>query len=57
MEKITWKCTNCGYTYEKEAPAEECPSCNSKCEMVNVTCYIPECEGAESDPRLGTPKK
>jgi len=39
----TWKCTNCGYTFEALSPPEECPSCKTKCEFVNVTCYIPDC--------------
>ncbi len=57
MEKNTWKCTKCGYTYESQAPAEECPSCHEKCEFVNVTCYTPDCQGPGSDPRLGNPEK
>ena len=30
LPQITWKCTNCGYTYTAEKPAEECPSCHEK---------------------------
>jgi rubredoxin len=41
----TWKCSNCGYTFETPSPPpEKCPSCKTKCEFLDVTCYIPECE-------------
>lgn len=56
MEKITWKCSKCGYTVESEAgaaPPETCPGCKEKCEFVNTTCYIPECGLKGQDPRLG----
>jgi hypothetical protein len=34
-------------------PPEVCPECGSRCEFVNVTCYIPECGGpGHRDPRL-----
>ncbi|MGA8831399.1 MAG: hypothetical protein ACLQT6_06535 [Desulfomonilaceae bacterium] len=55
MEKITWKCTKCGYTLEADpgvVPPETCPECKDKCEFVNVTCYIPECGMTGQDPRL-----
>lgn len=55
-EKISWKCSNCGYTFEEKAgsaPPNECPSCKEKCEFLNVTCYTPGCEGTGQDPRLG----
>ena len=52
--KNTWKCTECGYTLETDAPPETCPGCNEKCEFVNVTCYIPDCGDTGSDPRLGS---
>ena len=48
----TWKCSKCGYTVEAETPPEQCPSCNEKCEFLNVTCYIPDCGDTGSDPRL-----
>ncbi len=48
----TWKCSKCGYTVEAETPPEQCPSCNEKCEFLNVTCYIPECGETGGDPRL-----
>jgi rubredoxin len=56
MEKITWKCSNCGYTFDAEAaaaPPASCPSCKEKCEFLNVTCYVPECGQTGQDPRLG----
>ena len=50
----TWKCSDCGYTYQNETPFKECPSCKHKCEMINVTCYIPECGSQDNvDQRLG----
>jgi rubredoxin len=56
MEKNTWKCPKCGYTFEADAgvaPPETCPGCKDKCEFVNVSCYIPECGMKGQDPRLG----
>ena len=56
MEKITWKCSNCGYTLDVEAgaaPPSSCPSCKETCEFLNVTCYVPECGQTGQDPRLG----
>jgi len=51
----TWKCSNCGYTFEAEDVPERCPSCREACSFLNVTCYIPECGGPEGgvDERLG----
>lgn len=43
-----WKCNNCGNTVDMPAPPEKCPSCKEKCEFVDVSCYIPECGGADS---------
>jgi len=49
-----WKCSDCGYLVEAPEPPERCPSCNHRCEFLNVTCYIPECGGDKNvDPRLG----
>lgn len=56
MEKISWKCSNCGYTFQRDAtetPPETCPSCKQKCQFLNVTCYTPECGMTGQDPRLG----
>jgi rubrerythrin len=56
MEKNTWKCQKCGYTFEAEtavAPPETCPGCKDKCEFLNVSCYIPDCGKTDQDPRLG----
>jgi rubredoxin len=55
-EKITWKCSNCGYTFEAsvgQAPPDTCSSCKQKCEYVNVSCYTPDCGLTGKDPRLG----
>jgi rubredoxin len=38
-----WKCSNCAYTFEAEAPPDNCPSCKEACTFSDVTCYIPEC--------------
>jgi rubredoxin len=40
----SWKCTNCGYTFEADEPPSECPSCKAKCEFVDNSCYTPDCE-------------
>ncbi|MCJ7521256.1 MAG: hypothetical protein MUP21_03440 [Dehalococcoidia bacterium] len=48
-----WKCSECGYQLEAEAPPEKCPSCHEKCLFTDITCYIPECGGEKNiDPRL-----
>jgi HEAT repeat protein/rubredoxin len=52
MAENEWKCSNCGYTLKKDVPPDQCPSCNQKCEFLNVTCYIPECESTGSDQRI-----
>jgi len=56
MEKNTWKCQKCGYTFDAEAevaPPETCPACKDKCEFLNVSCYIPDCGKTGQDTRLG----
>ncbi len=52
----SWKCTNCGYTFEAEAPPKQCPSCKEKCEFVDVSCYTPDCADKGMDDRLGRKK-
>jgi rubrerythrin len=52
-EENYWKCSNCGYTVNIQSPPNECPSCKTKCEFVNVTCYRPECGFRGIDPELG----
>jgi len=47
-----WKCTNCGYSLKEERPPDQCPSCNEKCEFVDVSCYIPDCASTGVDQRL-----
>ena len=33
-----WKCNNCGYSFDSDAPPDTCPSCKEKCEfMVSLT--------------------
>lgn len=51
---LTWKCTECGYTFEAESPPDVCPNCKKKCAFVNATCYIPDCgkPGSGSDMRI-----
>lgn len=38
-----WKCTNCGYRLEADAPPDKCPSCQQTCGFVGDNCYIPDC--------------
>jgi rubredoxin len=48
-----WKCEKCNYTFEAEAPPDNCPSCKETCSFSDVTCYIPDCGGPGNiDPRL-----
>lgn len=47
-----WKCNRCGFTLTAQQPPEQCPSCKEKCELVDVSCYIPDCGNRGSDPRL-----
>lgn len=52
--KNWWKCSNCGYTFQAEAPPEACPSCNEKCAFIDATCYRPDCGGpGHVDPKIG----
>lgn len=51
-----WKCTNCGYMFDADAPPEQCPSCKAKCEFVDNSCYTPDCENKGIDERIGTKK-
>ncbi|MDY7030610.1 MAG: hypothetical protein SVY10_01710 [Thermodesulfobacteriota bacterium] len=45
---MMWKCSNCSYTLDKEAPPEKCPSCKEKCAFIDVSCYTPECGGPDT---------
>lgn len=38
-----WRCSNCNYSMEAEAPPETCPMCSKTCTFVDDTCYTPEC--------------
>lgn len=49
----SWKCGNCGYTFEADAPPEKCPSCKEKCEFLDNSCYTPDCQAEGMDPRIG----
>jgi len=40
----SWKCSNCGYTLDADVPPEQCPSCGERCDFIDVSCYIPECD-------------
>ena len=47
-----WKCSSCSYSISAKAPPKMCPSCKKTCDFLNVTCYIPDCQGAGRDQRL-----
>lgn len=56
----SWKCSQCGYTFEADQVPEKCPSCHETCSFLNVTCYIPECGAPDAsgiDERLGDKEK
>jgi rubredoxin len=48
----SWKCSNCGYTFDKDQPPDECPSCKVKCEFLDNTCYTPDCAADGIDKRI-----
>jgi rubredoxin len=50
----SWKCSNCGYTFEAESYPDQCPSCGKKCEFVDNTCYTPDCAEKGTDDRIGS---
>jgi len=56
-EMPSWKCSNCGYTFDADAHPNECPSCKEKCEFLDNTCYTPDCEAGGTDDRIASPKK
>ena len=45
---MKWKCSNCGYSLDSEAPPENCPSCKESCAFVDATCYTPYCGGPDN---------
>ena len=49
----SWKCSNCGYTFDADSHPNECPSCKEKCEFVDNTCYTPDCAAEGTDDRIG----
>jgi rubredoxin len=48
----SWKCSNCGYEMEADAPPEQCPSCKEKCHFLDNTCYTPDCADRGTDQRI-----
>ena len=48
----SWKCGNCGYELQADAPPEKCPSCKEKCDFLDNTCYTPDCQYDGKDPRI-----
>ena len=50
----SWKCANCGYTFEADTHPNECPSCKEKCEFLDNTCYTPDCADEGTDDRIGS---
>ena len=48
----TWKCHNCGYTFDADTPPDTCPSCKEKCEFLDKSCYTPDCQGEGVDDRI-----
>jgi len=57
MTMASWKCANCGYTFDADAHPNECPSCHEKCEFLDNTCYTPDCTAEGTDNRIASPKK
>jgi len=53
----SWKCSNCGYTFDAESHPNECPSCHEKCEFLDNTCYTPDCAAQGTDERIAGQKK
>jgi rubredoxin len=49
----TWKCEKCGYTFDKDVPPNECPSCKQKCNFLDASCYTPDCQFDGQDKRIG----
>ncbi len=47
-----WQCNKCGYSIKADAPPEKCPSCSNECSFVDNSCYTPDCQGMQSDPRI-----
>jgi rubredoxin len=52
----SWKCSNCGYTFDSDAHPNQCPGCKEKCEFLDNTCYTPDCAAEGIDTRIGKPK-
>jgi rubredoxin len=52
MGMPSWKCHNCGYTFDADKPPDTCPSCKEKCEFLDNTCYTPDCQAEGMDKRI-----
>jgi rubredoxin len=57
MTMPSWKCSNCGYTFDADTHPNACPSCKEKCEFLDNTCYTPDCAAEGTDDRIAGPKK
>jgi len=44
-----WRCGNCGYRLEADAPPDVCPGCKQKCEFIDDNPYVP-IEGGRPSP-------
>jgi rubredoxin len=49
----TWKCSNCGYTFDAKTLPEQCPACKQTCSFLDVSCYTPDCADGDMDKRIG----
>jgi rubrerythrin len=48
-----WKCRQCRLLITAATPPEFCPTCRTRCQFADVTCYSPSCGGPGNfDPRL-----
>lgn len=48
----TWKCSNCGYTFDAAVLPEQCPACKQTCSFLDATCYTPDCAEKNIDERI-----
>ncbi len=51
-DKPHWKCTECGLTFQADAPPDKCEACGKDCEFKDVTNYTPDGGFRGIDPRL-----
>lgn len=45
-----WRCGNCGYRLEADAPPERCPGCREACDFIDDNRYVPVAEGGPEGP-------